>query len=159
MRNTNAPDAAATFRRLCATQTDDCVEWPHARNRHGYGLIRHEGRSTLTHRLALTLIDPPPAPGLSAIHSCDNPPCMNIRHLRWGTHDENMAEARDRSLLRTGDRHPMAKLTESQVQMIRDALEAGQTGRSLARLYGVSEGTISMIRNGQRWIRRYPPSR
>lgn len=40
-----------------------------------------------------------PAPRMEPCHSCDRPACVAPAHLRWGTHQENMAEmgARRRS--------------------------------------------------------------
>lgn len=51
----------------------------------------------------------------------------------------------------TGESHPGSKLTESDVKDILSRLKAGETGRSLANEYGVSETTISMIKNGNNW--------
>jgi hypothetical protein len=30
--------------------------------------------------------------GMFALHSCDNPPCCNPKHLRWGTQQENVQD-------------------------------------------------------------------
>ena len=76
---------------------------------------------------------------------------MNVRHLRWGTHAENMREAGERKLMQSGERHSHAKLTQQIADQIRDAIEAGQSGKNVARLFSVSESTVSMIRNGHRW--------
>ena len=34
-----------------------------------------------------------PAPGLQACHSCDNPACVNIDHIWWGTNTQNSHDA------------------------------------------------------------------
>jgi len=34
-----------------------------------------------------------PEPGLWALHSCDNPGCVNPDHLRWGTELDNIKDA------------------------------------------------------------------
>ena len=51
----------------------------------------------------------------------------------------------------TGGSHPSSKLTESDVRDILRRLEGGETGRSIANEYDVSDATISMIKNGDNW--------
>lgn len=50
----------------------------------------------------------------------------------------------------TGERHPAAKLTDSQALEI---LESKEPGVVLAKRYGVNESLISMIRSGRRRVR------
>lgn len=74
----------------------ECWEWTgaivHGRLPYGKASIRHSV-STSAHRVALTLSSGE-QPQLCALHTCDNPPCCNPRHLYWGTHLQN---AKDRS--------------------------------------------------------------
>ena len=88
-------------------------------------------------------------PGLDTCHSCDNPPCCNPRHLRFGTRLENVADRIKRGRVRAGSAHPFAKLTEAAAVEIRvrRANGAMQEG-SLAADCGVSEAYISTIVNG-----------
>lgn len=73
-----------------------CWIWTAGRHNHGYGIFYPEGIRTLTHRFALSLVEAAPPDKPHALHRCDNPPCCNPDHLRWGTHAENMKEAGDR---------------------------------------------------------------
>ena len=50
-----------------------------------------------------------------------------------------------------GEKHPRAKLTESQVLDIIIGLEDGEKQFTLALRYGVSEALISRIKHGRRW--------
>lgn len=115
----------------------------------GYGVIYVNGQRRYAHRYSYEL-HKGPLGRLHALHSCDNPRCVNPDHLRAGTHQDNMREAKERKRFNPyrGADHPSAKLTAEQVREIRMSDEAGV---SLARRLGVSKSTIYAIRNGQNW--------
>ena len=82
---------------------DECWPWTAGMGTHGYGVhYLPSGDQILAHRMALTLAQGLPAPGAHALHSCDNKACTNPRHLRWGTHQDNMREAAERGLAKPG---------------------------------------------------------
>jgi hypothetical protein len=75
---------------------DDCWLWTARRNRNGYGTFWLGRSGVLATHVALTLSGKPRPEGLIALHSCDNPPCVNPNHLRWGTRKENQSEMSER---------------------------------------------------------------
>ena len=51
------------------------------------------GRSRVMHLVLEADGQPrPPAPANYGLHSCDDPQCWNPDHLRWGSHEENLAD-------------------------------------------------------------------
>jgi hypothetical protein len=79
---------------------DECWEWTaKTRSRAGYGAMRISsmGRNVVASRISCILAHGLPPEGLkNSLHSCDNPPCCNPRHLRWGTQKHNVKDAQDR---------------------------------------------------------------
>lgn len=86
-------ESFATFMRLVAEETDDCVEWPLGGLSSGYGVVGlpAHGVQETAHRLALMHRVGQPTPDQpEACHFvCHNPPCINYRHLRWGSSQDN----------------------------------------------------------------------
>ena len=84
-------------------------------------------------------------------HTCDNPRCINGQHLLLGSHADNMQDVVDR------DRQAIKPaLTMEQAREIRRVYVPGTrwapspTGQNqLAIQYGVTQGTIQQIINGQ----------
>ncbi|MGI4744934.1 MAG: hypothetical protein ACRYGI_11565 [Janthinobacterium lividum] len=70
---------------------DECWPWKGA-NVNGYGTLSDK-RAT---HIALELSGHPRPGRLFALHSCDNPPCVNPAHLRWGTAADNSADCLSR---------------------------------------------------------------
>ena len=59
----------------------------------GYGRIKVGGVKQLAHRVSWILHNKTNIPvGFHILHSCDNPPCVNPKHLWLGTHQENMKD-------------------------------------------------------------------
>ena len=127
---------------------DDCWEWTGSRNGQGYGHLGVLGKLSKSHKLALSISGQPPIPGMMTLHSCDNPPCCNPAHLRYGTAKENMADRNDRGRMPDyrGARNPSAKLTFEEAAIIRASTELG---RVLAKRFNVSEAQISKVRLGK----------
>jgi hypothetical protein len=76
----------------------ECWEWKRPVSS-GYGrfYVSREVGSVQAHAFSLSLISQPPdAEHTFALHSCDNRPCVNPGHLRWGDHQMNMDDYRER---------------------------------------------------------------
>lgn len=152
-----SPLSVASFHsRYTRRDPDDCWEWHGYRQPSGYGRFgsgRHRTRM-MAHRFALILSGRYPTEDRSfALHSCDNPACVNPSHLRWGSAAENTADMMARGRHnppknRCGSGNPYARLTEDLVrQILRDRRPQSQ----IAADFGVAQGTISHIKSNRSW--------
>lgn len=151
---------------------DDCWMWTGYIDQVGYGRITDYWQKLGAHRFSYEMhVGPIPA-GRHVLHSCDVRACVNPRHLRVGTHADNMRDMVERG--RTGIlRHPesyvgmpgmtnaRAVLTDEQVLDIRARFVRGGRGRKgeprtgtlqdLADEYGVSKSLVHNIVNRKAW--------
>lgn len=124
-----------------------CWEWNHGlANKYGYvnTSTLFELNSNRTHVIAWMLANNTmtiPKDKPCVLHSCDNPPCCNPKHLRLGTVLENNEDMKRRQ------RNKM-KLTDEQVMSIRQEYKTDKvTLKTLAAKYGISKSMVSMIVN------------
>lgn len=109
-----------------------------------YGQLEYRRITYLAHRVAWRLANGPIPPRMCICHSCDNPKCINPKHLFLGSYSDNV-----RDMIRKGRAkwNPMRKLTDEQIADIRSS-DASQ--RELAERFGISQGMVSMVRSGKR---------
>lgn len=115
---------------------NDCLPWPYARNASGYGNVFVDGITTTASRfLCQRTLGQPPSPEHEAAHSCGNGHlgCVNPKHLRWATVQENQMEAVEH-LNRFGDRTHQHKITNDQVRQIREAYAPSMSRGQIVRL-------------------------
>lgn len=136
-----------------------CWEWKGAVNGNGYGNFRmpEYGRMNFSaHRVAYAITHATwPDEGLVVRHKCDNPLCVNPNHLETGTHQDNMTDMviRGRHVGRdqSGEANAAAKLTQANVERIRELIALRHTNTAIAKMFGVHHATISQIRRGRSW--------
>jgi hypothetical protein len=130
---------------------DECLLWPYAKARFGYGILTHDGRPLKAHRAVCEAAHGAPKPPRDhAAHDCGNPECVSPRHLRWATPSENMLDKREHGTALWGERAPFSKLTATQVRRIRQQ-HPHRDMADLAREYGVSRTTVHMIVHRKKW--------
>jgi hypothetical protein len=138
---------------VLAYSGDECLKWPYARNSRGYPQMKLNGRFRLLARVLCEAVHgPAPTPEHEAAHSCGNghEGCLTQGHLSWKTPVENAADRVTHGTETIGERHGMAKLTKSEVRLIR-SLGGEVSQRALAARFGVSQGQIHRILSGKSW--------
>ena len=135
---------------ICDIKTH-CWNWTGSFTRGNYGQININGKKYRAHRVVYQeLCGPIPEDKPYVLHTCDNPKCCNPKHLYTGTQQNNMDDMikRNRCNPPHGGKDGMSKLTKEQVIKIR---ASNETNTALAKHFGVSQPTISNIKNRKRW--------
>ena len=136
-----------------------CLEWQRGKANYGYGSLRDEnGKSVKAHRYAWVLVNGPIPEGMEVLHSCDNTPCCNPKHLFLGTQKENMEDmtrkGRRKSKIppQKGEGNNNSVLTKENVIEIKRLLKSGFfTHQKISDTFHVSRPTISLINTGKTW--------
>lgn len=129
---------------------EDCWEWNATRNKNNYGYIAIDRIPKLAHRVAYQLYIEEIPEGVCVLHRCDNPACVNPRHLFLGTLSDNTKDCieKGRGNRPVGEKHYKALLTVKDVLDIRSST---LSVKELAQRYNVRPNTIYHVRDRTKW--------
>jgi len=140
-----------------------CWLWSGALNVSGYGKLsvindklsksrkRTIRQGISAHRLSYEFYKGPIPKGLLIRHTCDNRCCVNPDHLILGTDADNIADCVRRGRNAFGTRQHKSKLNPLFVMVIREAISAKFTQKSIAEYFKICPATVSTIRHNQFW--------
>lgn len=148
-------------------EPNGCWIWTGACSK-GYGQFSIRGKHIYAHRFSWLLAHSEIPNGMSVLHTCDNPACVNSEHLWLGTHNDNMADMVRKGRQATGRRggwhsysesppsgeqNGNAKLCREEVVEIRGLYaDGGHSMQELGDEYGVSKHQIFLIVRNRSWI-------
>lgn len=134
-------------------KTKTCWLWTGGKSAEGYGAVCIGGRkSLLAHRFSWELVNSKIPKGKLICHKCDNPPCVNPKHLFLGDYSTNRLDMLKKGRWPLcGEKHPRGKLKESQVISIRNLIKEGLTSRVIGDMFGVSKTNVLLIAKNKIW--------
>jgi len=139
----NATDSQRFWNKVYVTA--NCWLWIGARHEFGYGWFELNGKAQTAHTIAFAECYGPIPTGMNVCHECDNPPCVRPNHLFLGTQQDNLSDMREKNRHQKGETNGHAKLTEQDIETIRQMYSQGTFQRVIAAQYGVHQVTISKI--------------
>lgn len=131
-----------------------CWPWLRGFFEQGYGCVVWGTETRGAHTVAYELENGRVPKGVCVLHSCDNRPCCNPKHLSAGSKADNAADAKSKDRHTRGARHSLAKLSDEDVAMIRERYvkydrEHGMG--AIAREYKVSKQCVWLALKGKSW--------
>lgn len=123
---------------------NECWPWTGGLTGAGYGIVWIVGKVRKATHLSLELHGKPRPGRAHALHSCDNPPCVNPAHLRWGTPMENATDKMARGRFNGNPRK--SRNFKATDELVSEVLSSAETGGELSRRLGVSKPVINRIR-------------
>lgn len=148
--STNDMDIAGRLKHYSVPNpANGCIEWVGSKC-NGYGVLGTKDSFVVAHRAAWSLAnDGADIPeGMFVCHRCDNPKCINPKHLFLGTPKDNSQDMSAKGRSTRGERSASALLTPEQVLAIR---QDQRSQRRIAVDYGVSPRCIGKAKRRDTW--------
>lgn len=138
------------WRKVAVKTAEECWLWQGAST--GYGVFRVGPKNRQATHLSLEMSGrPQPAPPFNhALHSdnCTSRLCVNPAHLRWGSHQMNMADRKRMGRTACGTKQGLVRVDEAIVRAIRSSpLNHTEAGAA----FGIDRTTVSQIRRRKTW--------
>lgn len=125
-----------------------CWPWLGAIDKDGYGFFKRDGKQTRAHRTSWECVKGAIPVGVSVLHRCNTPACINPAHLFLGTQADAIAARGAKHRDARGENHGLAKLTADRVRAIR---ADSRHQRVIARSHQVAQATVSSVRLRKTW--------
>lgn len=87
--------------------------------------------------------------GMCVCHTCDNPLCVNPKHLFYGTHQDNIKDKINKNRQAKGEMQGHHKLTNDQIVSIKNRMN--ENYKKLCQEFNVVPSTIYRIWRNDTW--------
>ena len=113
-----------------------------------YGTISIMNKTMKVHRLAWIIANNKEIPNdMCVCHHCDNPSCVNPKHLFLGTFADNNYDMMNKNRYKNGN----AKLKEKDIKSIYNLYDKGRNYKAISKLFNIHETTFWRTVSGKLW--------
>lgn len=112
--------------------------------------VSGKSKSFYVHRLVMLAFSGPCPAGMEVCHNNGVPTDNRVANLRYDTKSANMLDQRRHGVLRQGEKHGCAKLTEWSVRVVM-RLKGRLPTTQIGPIFGVHPSTIQLIHAKKRW--------
>jgi hypothetical protein len=133
---------------------DECWEWTGPKKESGYGLFWWRGGNRSAHRTSYRIHRGEIPAEKYICHHCDNPSCVNPKHLFVGSHKDNMFDMAKkgramRSSMRRGKPGLQARHDGATIMLARFLVAHGATQGDTGRWLNCSQSSVGMWARGE----------
>ncbi len=157
-QRTVKPTAPEYLKALSSYNSNGCIVFTGGTNQDGYGRVSgmrwgKKYKVASAHQLAYILANGEYDRTLNVCHSCDNPSCINPKHLWLGTQADNMQDKKRKGRAikpgMAGEGNIKAKLTDKNVKFIRE--NRSIHCKVICEMFDISDSSVYAIRLNQTW--------
>lgn len=133
---------------------DYCWEYDGGKNKYGYGQFSLNNYPIYSHRFSFMIhnqnVD---ISDKLILHSCHNPGCVNPKHLRPGTHQDNMDDRNNADRQVKGSRVWSSKINDDIVREILTSINSGEfkNYNHVYEYFDISKLSLTNILNENNW--------
>lgn len=135
-------------------KTKNCWIWIGYKDKRGYGKF-YSVVGTLAHRFSYFFHKGEIPKGMFVCHYCDNPTCVNPKHLWLGTGSDNQIDCvrkgRANRNSPMGEKNGLSKFKNEDVIKIRQMFHEGKSQAEIAKLFKCHQTNIHYILSGKTW--------
>lgn len=150
-----------------------CLLWTKGTFKSGYGAVRFNGKTECAHRVAwiLTYGSVPERMHLHHLPTCKKT-CCDVSHLQLLTPSQHMQTSHQTGQIPPtythalptgndhwshkhpervprGEKHKSSKLTDAQVEQVRELRKQGVFQRTIAKMFGIEKTQVGRIERGE----------
>jgi hypothetical protein len=132
---------------------DACMEWTSGKTIDGYPQFWHNNLNERGNRFIYECFNGKIPEDLQVLHSCDNPSCVNPRHLSIGTNQDNVDDMCNKNRNVKGSQVSTSKLIEKDIEEILLNIynDVYSDINEISKDYDISNTVIYRVLSGKLW--------